>query len=115
MRLDRSMAPAWHEALGASALKSPPNNAPGVRPAALRLRKGCRENNWDFYRSKLRRWIDLCTVIYPVSGHTLLCPCPAFTALILAHLDYVHDEGRVHHSSLQSYLGNVCLPSGRLA
>ena len=100
------------EALGASALKSPPNNAPGVRPAALCSRIGCRENNWDFDRSKLRRWIDLCTVIYPASGHTLLCPCPAFTALILDHLDYVHDEGCVLHSSLQSSSEIACHVAG---
>jgi hypothetical protein len=68
---------------------------------------GRRENTWDSYSSKLRRWIDFCTVIYPSSGHTPLCPCPASTASILAYLGYLQDEDRVHHASLQPYLSAI--------
>lgn len=68
---------------------------------------GRRENTWASYHSKLNRWIDFCTVVYPASGHTPLCPCPASTASVLAYLGYLQDEGLVHHGSLQPYLSAI--------
>jgi hypothetical protein len=68
---------------------------------------GRRKNTWDSYDSKLRKFVDYCSIVVPAAGCDPLCPCPASQATVLAYLGFLQREATVHHSSLQPYLSAI--------
>jgi len=100
-------ATAWQDSMAAFALRSLPEDGPGVRQAAQLLRWGRRSNTWASYDSKLLKWFHFCTVVWPAAGHAPLKPFPAEPAHVLAYLGYLCEQDRVHASSLQPYLSAI--------
>jgi hypothetical protein len=68
---------------------------------------GRRKNTWESYDSKLRKFVNFCTVVVPAAGCEPLCPCPASQATVLAYLGFLQGEDKVHAGSLQPYLSSI--------